>query len=246
MRITSSYGSTEWSPQSVWSLTASTFVLYRLFWKEFLLASGSVIAAIWFSFGVSSFLGHDLRDVGSGQVGTVGFYIGVFGVYYAVVLLTIIAGEAGDNGSVSLWIAYRKSILGVATSIAVLASIALAMVVVLIIPLIGIVAALYLFVRLSVAFEIATLGQFTPLVALRRAWALTKSRFWIVLLEAILLHGALLAVTGLLAVLPNLFTLTALAVLALPAFAIFRVLGYLDLLDRERLEARTREPYGVA
>ena len=217
-----------------------TFALYGRFWREFSLASGSVIGAIWVPIAISIALGHDLR-----YIWDIGFFLGVFGVYYAIVLLTTLAG-ASEKGSISLWQVYRRSWLGVITSIGALLGIALVMATVLIIPLLGLIGALYLFVRLSVAFDMAILEQTNPLKALRRAWTLTKGRFWRVLMEAILQNAYLFALVPILALLPNaLIAAVLFIVVGLPPFAVFRVLGYLDLLNRERLQAAT-DPYRIA
>ncbi len=238
---TSLYAPREPSTRGIWALVLDTFALYLRFWKEFLLASGSVTVGIWVLIAVSIALGHDLRDIWY-----VEFLLGVFAVYYAIVLLTALAGEAGEKGTASLWRVYRRSWLGVITSTGVLLGIALVMAIVLIVPLLGLVAALYLFVRLSAAFDMAILEQANPLKALRRAWTLTKGRFWRVLMEAILQNAYLFALVAILALLPNAVIVAVLfIVVGLPPFAIFRVLGYLDLLNRERLQAAT-DPYRIA
>ncbi len=227
------YAPEEPSTRSIWALALETFALYGRYWREFSLASGSVTAGIWVLIGISIALGHDLRDIWY-----FGFFLGTFGVYYTIVLLTTLAGEAGDKESISLWRVYRRSWLGVITSIGALLGIALVMAIVLIVPFLGLLAALYLFFRLSAAFDMAILEQTNPLKALRRAWTLTKGRFWRVLMEAILPNAYLFALVAILALLPNAMIAALLfIVVGLPPFAIFRVLGYQDLLNRERLQA---------
>ncbi len=234
------YAPEEPSARSIWALVLDTFTLYLRFWKEFLLASGSTVAGFWVLIAVSVALGHDLRDIWY-----FGFFLGAFELYYAIVLLTTLAGD-GEKGSISLWRVYRRSWLGVITSIGTLMGIALMMAIVLFVPFLGLLAALYLFVRLSAAFEMAILEQTNPLKALRRAWTLTKGRFWRVLMEAILQNAYLFALVAILALLPNAVIVAVLfIVVGLPPFAIFRVLGYLDLLNRERLQAAT-DPYRIA
>ena len=211
------------------SLVVSTFTLYRRFWREFLLASGSVFAAIWLSIGISVALGHDLRDVRA-----VALFLGLLGVYYAVVLVIIIAGEACEVERISLWQGYRSSPLGLVTSIGVVGGIALAMLIVLLIPLIGIAGALYLYIRLSTGFEAAVLERLNPLEAMRQAWNLTKGRFWMAALHAVIQHGYLLALVTLMALLPHLALGVTLIAVGLPAFAIARVLSYRGLIAAQR------------
>lgn len=230
-RTATVYGSGGESPQSIWLLLPDTVAFYRRFWKQFLLASGSVIAAIWLFIGISIIFIQDLRGVVP-----VTLFLGLFGVYYAIVLLTIVAGEASEMGSISLRKAYRRSVLGVATGVGALGGMALAMIIVLVVPLLGVVAALYLYLRLSPGFEIAILERLNPLQAVRRAWNLSKGRFWITLLHAVLQHGFLLALVTVLVLLPHAAIAVAVTAAALPAFSILRVLGYLDLVNRQRLD----------
>ena len=231
MGNTTIYAANDRSPQSVWSLVMSTGALYSRFWRQFLLASGSVMAAIWLSVGISVALGRDLRDTEGVQ-----FLLVLAGLYCIIALVATMAGEACQKGSISLVQAYRTSWLGFMISVAVVAGVALAIAPVLLIPLAGVIAAFYIFVRLSPAFEMALINHSNPFTALRSAWTLTKGRFWRSLLEVVLPQGYLLAIVAILALLPHVALDALLIVIALPAFAIFRVLVYLELLSRERRE----------
>ena len=219
------------SPQSVWSLVVTTLVLYRRFWREFLQASGSVTAAIAVAVATSIAFGHDLREVDG-----VFFMLVLLGLYYLIALVATMAGQACQQGSISVVRAFRKSWVGFITSFAVVAAVVFAMVLVLLVPVAGTIVAVYILVRLSLAFEIAILEHLNPVTALRRAWTLTKRRFWRSLIEVVLPNGYLLIIALILALLPHFALDVLLAVVALPAFAIFRVLVYLDLLSRERQE----------
>ena len=234
------YAPEEPSTRSVWALVLDTYTLYLRFWKEFLLASGSVTAAIAVAMATSIAFGHDLREVDG-----VFFMLVVLGLYYLIALVATMAGQACQKGRISVVQAFRKSWLGFITSFAVVAGVAFAMVLALLVPVAGVIVAFYIFVRLSLAFEIAILEHLNPLTALRRAWTLTKRRLWRSLIEVVLSNGYLLVIAAILALLPHVAIDALLTVVALPAFAIFRVMVYLDLLNRERLQAAT-DPYRIA
>ncbi len=225
------YASSGASPQSVWSLVLSSGVLYGRYWKQFLLASGSVTALSWVIIGASHVFGHDIRTFGA-----LALPFGILTFLYAVALLTIIAGEASEKDSISLWHVYRRSPRALVLSAGALVGVALAMGIVLFIPLLGLLVALYLYLRLSSSLELAVLENLAPLKAMRRSWSLTKGRSWIALLHALLQHGYLVALVVVLVFSPHAAIGVLLVTVALPALVIVRVLSYLDLRARQRLD----------
>ena len=105
---------------------------------------------------------------------------------------------------------------------------------ILLIPLIGLLLIVYLYVRFHVAFEAAIISRPNPVNALRLAWRLTKGRFWRALGCVALFHVGILALAVPQALLPpNRLVIVLFIALVLPVFTNFRVLTYFDFLNRE-------------
>jgi len=152
------------------------------------------------------------------------------GVIWNIAVLTILAGQMCRAEALSVSRAYLNSLFGTWTALGTLLGLVLLMLMVLVLPLVGIVCALYFYVRLSVAFEASILNRSSPLAALRQAWSLTKGQFGTALVQIIPQHAAILLVSVTIAVLPVPPLVVVMLIAAtLPWLVIFRVVDYFAL-----------------
>jgi hypothetical protein len=212
--------------RSFWSLTAAACDVYVKFWKEFLFAVASFAVVVWVPV---------LVDRGVSDSLAVASVAGVAFLYTGV-LLTTMSAQALKEGQISVTAACRRSVLGLFLWAGALVGLVAVALVPLIVPFAGLVAAVYIYVRLSVGLEIAVIERTNPVRALQQAWWLTKGRFWVAFPPAVLPHVALSVVAMTVLRVAPLVAATVL-VLALPAFAIFRVVAYLDLVTREACDS---------
>ena len=224
--------------RSVLALIGQTIVLYGRCWWQFLIVSGSGVVIIfapllvaWTAFGL---------DLARNEYILTALLAGV--AYYVVALLETITNEAYLRSRISLRTVYRKAFVGVMTS--AVTTLVLLMLVgpPLLVPVLGLLAAAYLTVRLTFAFDVALLEHAGPVESVRAAWRITRGQFWRSSAVLALTHGYLLGVGATLALFPHPLLAVAMVIVGLPPFSIFRVLAYRDLLHRDETSGGRWEP----
>jgi hypothetical protein len=201
--------------------------MYLGHWRQFVSVSASGAGALLAIFAIPLALGTDLRDETVMAVLVI-----LVGSLWTFVGLSLVAHKAYINEPVSLPETYRNSFGAGIAFLGVVTAVAVAMAFVLIVPIAGIFVALYLFVRLSLSFEAAVAGHVHPIKAVRSMWMLTRGQFGRALLHTAVLQAMIWAATIIMILLPHMFTLLVLAVIASPVYAIYRMNAYFDLAQR--------------
>lgn len=194
--------------------------------------------AVWASLTIAESTGYEPLD----QALITYVLVGVV-VAWAVVALEVCAVQVIEDGRVALRAAIARSWKAFALCVGIVVCGTVLFGMILIVPLLGLLAVLYLYVRLVVAFEESIATKRSPIEAMRGAWTLTRGHFWLALGRLVFQYAWLLALGGILALIPaNRMAVVAVTSIALPMLTNFRVLSYFDFVNRQPDGTPTQAP----
>jgi hypothetical protein len=154
---------------------------------------------------------------------------------WTLVLLIRLAGESHEGHRASIPDSVVASLPLLVNSAMAVAGVAALVAIVLFVPLAGLIAAFYFFVRFQTAIEFVVIGRFGAIAALRQAWRLTRGQSARAFSNTLLQQGITISLALLVTLaLPWIWLGPIVVVAFLPWITSLRVAMYFDLLSSRR------------